>query len=78
MKEEVVGHEVYARKKRNRHRVLMGKPARKIRLEDFCLDCGILNYLKELGWEDADGIHLGQDGDKHRALANRVINLHLA
>jgi len=35
------------RKKRNRHRVLIGKPARKNRLEDLCLDGGILNYLKE-------------------------------
>jgi hypothetical protein len=59
MKKEVVGHEVHVRKKRKRHRVLMGKPVRKSLLEDLCLDGGILNYLKQLGWEVADGIRLG-------------------
>ena len=32
-------------------------------------------YLKELGWEGADGIYLVKDGDKQRSLANKVINL---
>jgi hypothetical protein len=58
IKEEVVGHVVYVRKKRNRHRVLMGKPVRKNRLEDLCVDYRKL-YLKELGWEGADGTSSG-------------------
>ena len=35
-------------------------------------------YLKEVGWEGVDWIHLVKDGDKKRALANKVINLHFA
>ena len=37
---------VYVKKRRNMHRVLMGKPVRKNRLEDLYLEGGILNYLK--------------------------------
>jgi hypothetical protein len=69
---------VYVRKKRNRHRVLMGKPVRKNRLEDMPRWWDIKTVLKSQEGRSADGIHLGQDGDKQRALANKVINLHFA
>jgi len=34
-------------------------------------------YLKELGWECMDWIHLAQDRDRWLALVNAVMNLHV-
>jgi hypothetical protein len=52
--------------KHERNRPL-GRPRR--RWEDIRMD------LREIGWEDMDWMHLGQDKDQRRALVNTVINL---
>jgi hypothetical protein len=59
------------------NRVLLGKPEGKGplgrttgRWED-----GIKIDLREIGWGDADWIHLAQDRDRWRALVKAVMNL---
>jgi hypothetical protein len=37
--------------------------------------CGISDYLRKAGWGGIDWIHLAQDREQRRALANTVINL---
>jgi hypothetical protein len=32
-------------------------------------------YLREIGWEDVDWMHLAQDMDQWRAVVNMVMNL---
>jgi hypothetical protein len=32
-------------------------------------------YLREIGWEGVDWIHLGQNGDQWRAVVNMVMDL---
>jgi hypothetical protein len=62
---------------RNAYSILVGKPEGKRPLErprsrwedDIRMD------LKELGWEDADWMHLAQDYDQWRALINTVMHL---
>jgi hypothetical protein len=34
--------------------------------------------LREMGWDDMDGIDLAQDRDQWRALVNTVMNLRVA
>jgi hypothetical protein len=62
---------------RNVYRVFVGKPERKRplgrprrRWED-----GIKMDLGETGWEGVEWIHLAQDRDRWRVLANAVMNL---
>jgi hypothetical protein len=63
--------------KRNKYRLLVGKPKGRRPLgrprrwwgDDLRLDLG------EVGWGDVDWIGLAQDRDRWRALVNSVLNL---
>jgi hypothetical protein len=64
---------------RNAYTILVGKPERKrslagpsCRWED-----NIRVYLKKLGWEVVDLMHLAQDRDQWRVLVNTVMNLRI-
>jgi hypothetical protein len=61
---------------RNEYKISVGKPEGKrplrrpkLRWEDIKMD------FKEIRWEGADWIHLAQDRDRWRALANTVMSL---
>jgi hypothetical protein len=61
---------------RNAYKISVGRPERKgqrgrprRRWED-----DIRMYLREMGWEVGDWIHLAQDKDRYRALVNTVMN----
>jgi hypothetical protein len=63
----------------NAYNILVGKPEGKrslgrprCRWED-----NRRVYLKEIGWEGVDWIHLAQDGDRWRAVVNTVINFRI-
>jgi hypothetical protein len=60
---------------RNLYKILVGKPEDKRplrrprhRWEDIRM------YLKEIGWEGVDWMHLAQDRDQWRAVVNTVMN----
>jgi hypothetical protein len=65
------------REKKNAYRILVGKSEGKTllgrtgrRWED-----NIRMYFREVGWDGMDWIHLAQDRDQWRALANTAMNL---
>jgi hypothetical protein len=37
----------------------------------------VTRYLREIGWESVDGMHMAQDRDQWRALVNTEMNLWL-
>jgi hypothetical protein len=62
---------------RNGYRVLVGKPEGKRPLgipRRRCADNIRMNLMK-IGWEGVDWIHLAQDREQWRAVANAVMNL---
>jgi hypothetical protein len=61
---------------RNVYRVLVGKPEGKRPLErPRCRwEDGIKMDLREIGWGNAEWIHLAQDRDHWRVLVNVVMN----
>jgi hypothetical protein len=62
--------------KRSVYRILVGKLEGKRSLgRTICrwVD-NIKIYLREIGWNGMDWIHLAQDRDKWRALVNTIIN----
>jgi hypothetical protein len=63
--------------KRNRYRLLVGRPkTRRLLLRPRCRWVHIIRMdLGEVGWGDVDWIGLAQDWDKCRALVNVVMNL---
>jgi hypothetical protein len=57
---------------RKAYKILVGKREGKRPLgkwEDY-----IRTYLREIGWEGVDWIHLAQDTDQWRALVNTAMN----
>jgi hypothetical protein len=71
------GHVARMGEKRNRYRILVGKPEGKRPLgrprrrwvNNIKMD------LREIGWDDMHWIDLAQDRDQWRALVNTVMNL---
>jgi hypothetical protein len=64
-------------KKRNKYRILVGRPEGKRplgRSRRRCVD-NIKMDLRETGWDGMDWIGLAQDRDQWRALVNTVMNL---
>jgi hypothetical protein len=75
-----VGHEERMGEMRNAYSLLIGKPKRnklfgrpRLRWEN-----NIKMDLMEIGWEDVDWMHVGQDRDQWRVLVNTVMNLLLS
>jgi hypothetical protein len=72
-----VGHVARMWKKRNAHRLLLGKPEGKRRpgkprrrlVDNIRMDLG------EVGWGDVDRIGLVQDRNRWKVLVNSVLNL---
>jgi hypothetical protein len=62
---------------RNVYRVLVGKPEGKRPLERPWRrwEDGIKMYLREIGWENVEWIHLARDRDSWWAAVNAVMNL---
>jgi hypothetical protein len=64
-------------KNRNAYRILVGKPEgkrllgrpRRTWVDNIKMD------LREIGWDDTDGIDLAQDREQWRDLVNTVMNL---
>jgi hypothetical protein len=71
------GHVAVVRKKRNAHRILVGKPEGKRPLgrPRYMGVDNIEMYLREIGWSGKDWIDLAQDRDQWKALVNTVMNL---
>jgi hypothetical protein len=65
--------------KRNAYRILVGKPERRKllgRLRRRWVD-NIKMYLREVGWDGMDWIHVAQDRNQWWALVNTVMNLRI-
>jgi hypothetical protein len=63
--------------KRTAYTILVGKPEGKRPLERQrrrWVDNNKM-YLRELEWDDMDGVYLAQDRDQWKALLNTVMNL---
>jgi hypothetical protein len=56
------------REMKNDYKILVGRP--EPRWED-----NIRMDLREIGWEDVDWMHMDQNRDQWRALANMMMNL---
>jgi hypothetical protein len=73
----MVGHVARIEEMRNTYKIVFGKPEgmrplgrSKRRWED-----NIKMNLKEIGWENVDWAHLGQDRVQRRVVVNKVTNL---
>jgi hypothetical protein len=64
--------------KRNKYRLLVGKPEGRRPLGRLKLLDTIKMDLVEVGWGDVDWISLAQDRDRWKALVNSVSNLRVA
>jgi hypothetical protein len=76
----LVGHVAYMGNMKNTYGVLVaklegkrphGRPRRS--LKD-----NVRMYLKEIGWEGVDWLHLAQNRDQWRALMNTIMNLRVS
>jgi hypothetical protein len=74
-----VGHGVRIGEMRNAYNILVGKPKQKKPPGTPKRRCGehIRSYLKEIGWEVVDWIHLSRDRDSWWVLQNTVMYLRL-
>jgi hypothetical protein len=71
-----VGNVAHMGEERNVYRVLMGRPEGKRPLgrPRRKWENGIRMKLREIHWGSVDLIHLAQDRDRWRAVANTVMN----
>jgi hypothetical protein len=61
---------------RNAYRILVGKPEWEGLLgrSRYSWEDNIRMHLKELRWEDVDGIYMAQGRNQRRTLVNTVMN----
>jgi hypothetical protein len=62
---------------RNSYSILVGRPEEKRPLgkPGRRWEGNIRINVREIGWEDADWIHMAQDSDQWRALMNTIMKL---